>query len=272
MKYIAFLAALSAALLSVPSRAALIEEFLFNEPVGTPLTDTINSVAGGHPWIGDPQGDLDGTSTNGSGQYSLAGKNNIELGTGHINNDPDITAGTVYGVMELTWAFDEGSYDSAEPEDIRLSIINLNTASSSSVTAEFIITRPTADSVTLRGNAIGTGSSTISAVPLSLTQSSKFIGVVGANLDSNIYSVYYSQDGGTTFATLSGGTIDATRIGAQLRMYLNNDFSQDNVLIDRVALYTTNPFPGQIAGIPEPSTISLVLLCLVGFAGPRRQR
>ena len=270
MKSIASFAALMVALSCGSAGAALIEEFLFSDPVGTALPATINSVVGGHPWADDIQGDLNGNTTNGLGQYSLANKSNNELGTALINNAPNITTGTVYGVMELTWAFDTGSLNTAENEEIRLSIINLDTAGSSSVTAEFAIIRQDDNTVTFSGAAVGTGSASIVGSTVNTTQSSNFIGVVGVNLDTNIYSVYYSADGGGTFSEFSGGLIDTARIAAQVRMVLNNDLSQDSVLIDRVALYTHNPYPGQIPGVPEPSTVSLVLLSLVGLNGVRR--
>lgn len=272
MKRFVCLAAIAAAYLcSQGAHAALIAEFLFNSPPNSPITSATNSVLGGATWADDLQGDLSGAVTNGSGQYSLAGKSNNELGTAHLNNTPDITSGVIYGVMDLTWDFDAASLNTAENEEIRLTIINLNTAGSSSVTAEFAIIRQDNNVLEFSGAAIGTGSSNIAAVPLSNTQSTKFIGVVGVNLDTNVYSVYFSDDAGSSFTSLVGGTIDAARIGAQLRMVLNNDLSQDDILIDRVALYTHNPYSGLIAGVPEPSTAALVALAVFTIVGLRRK-
>jgi hypothetical protein len=272
MKRVCFLSALLGALsFDSLANAALIEEFLFNEPMSSPLTSAVNSVPGGHAWADDLQGDLAGTSINGSGQYSLAAKTNNELGTALVNNAPDITTGMIYGVMELTWDFDPASLNTAENEEIRLTIINLNTAGSSSVTGEFAIIRQDNNTVDFSGVAVGTGSSNIAASPLSMTQSTKFIGVVGVNLDSNIYSVYFSNDAGASFTSLIGGAIDPARIGAQIRMVLNNDLSQDDVLIDRVALYTHNPYQGLILGVPEPSSVALVILSSLAILGSRRR-
>jgi hypothetical protein len=267
-------AALVAAMSYAPwSQATVIEEFLFNDPLATPITSAVNSVPGGHSWADDLQGDLAGTAMNGAGQYSLAAKSNIELGTTLVNNDPDITSGVIYGVMELTWDFDTATLNTAENEEIRLTIINLNTAGSSSVTAEFAIVRQDNNTVDFSGAAVG--GTPIAATPLSMTQSTKFIGVIGVNLDADIYAIYFSDDGGSSFTSLTGGvvgaTIDPPRIAAQLRMVFNNDLSQDDVLIDRVALYTHNPYPGLIQAIPEPTTAALVALASLAFIGMRRR-
>lgn len=268
MKRVLLFSALVAGLSSAPlSRAALIEEFLFNDPAGTFISSAANSVPGGHAWADDLQGDLAGTGTNGLGQYSLAAKANNELGTVLVNNEPDITSGTVYGVMELTWDFDAATLNTAENEEIRLTIINLNTAGSSSVTAEFAIIRQDDLSVTFSGASVG--GTNIVGVPINATQATKFIGVVGVNLDTDIYSVSFSDDDGASFTTLGGGAIDPARIGAQLRAVFNNDLSQDEVLVDRVALYTHNPFPGLIPGVPEPSTIALLACGVLGLFGRR---
>jgi hypothetical protein len=248
--------------------AAVIEEFLFNDAAGTALPSAANSAAGGHAWADDLQGDLAGTTMNGLGQYNLAAKSNNELGTALVNNDPDITSGVIYGVMELTWDFDPATLNAAENEEIRLTIINLNTAGSSSVTAEFAIIRQDNNTVDFSGAAVG--GSSIHQAPLSMTQATKFVGVVGVNLSTDIYAIYYSTDGGGSFTSLTGGTIDPARIGAQLRMVLNNDLSQDDVLIDRVALYTHNPYPGLIQAVPEPATGVLVALASLAIFGSRR--
>lgn len=268
MKQTCLLAALIAATLGGSIHAALIEEFHFNDPAGTALTATANTGSGGHSWADDLQGDLAGTATDGIGHYSLALKTNNELGTALVNNDPDITSGVIYGVMELAWNFDATSLNPAENEEIRLTVINLNTAGSSSVTAEFAIIRQDDLSVTFSGSAVN--GTAISGVPVSSSQSN-FIGVVGVNLDTDIYSIYYSDDAGASFTSLTGGTIDSPRIGAQLRMVLNNDLAQDDVLIDRVALYTHNPYPGLILAVPEPMTASLVMLAALGVIGSRRR-
>jgi hypothetical protein len=271
MKRTIFLAVLGGALSWGGSiHASLIEEFLFDDPSGTALPSTVNSVPGAHAWADDLQGDLAGAATNGLGQYSLAAKTNNELATALVNNDPDITSGVIYGVMELTWDFDPATLNAAENEEMRLTIINLNTAGSSSVTAEFAIIRQDDNTVAFSGAAVS--GTAIAGVPINLTQSTKFIGVVGVNLDADIYSIYLSDDAGTSFTSLTGGTIDPARIGAQLRMVLNNDLSQDDVLIDRVALYTHNPYPGLIIAAPEPSTVALVVLTSMAIAQYRRRK
>lgn len=254
------------------ARAAVLQEFLFNDPAGTTIASTVNTAPGGDSWYDDLQGDLAGLATNGLGQYATAAKTNLATGDAFIAVDPNITTGAIYGVMDLTWAFDEASYDPAEPEEVRLTILGADTLGSSTVTAEFAIVRSGASAVSFSGTAVGAGSTNIGAVALpNLVQSQTFIAVVAAGLDRDIYNVSYSADGGATFTTLTGGTLDPARGFLQARMRLNNDLSQDAVLIDRVAFFDSNPYPGLIPSVPEPVSATLAAIGVALLAcGSRR--
>ena len=278
MKRFVSLAAVSAFALCQPgplcpqATAGILQEFLFDDAAGTGIAATVNTAPGGDSWYDDLQGDLAGLATNGLGQYATAAKANFETGDAFLAVDPDITSGAVYGVMDLTWAFDVASYNAAELEEIRLTILGANTTGSSTVTAEVSIARTGASALRLGGTAVGTGSSNIASVALpNLVQSQNFIAVVAAGLDRDIYNVSFSADGGATFTTLTGGALDPARGFLQARMRLNNDLSQDSVLIDRVAFYDTNPYPGLIPSVPEPVTASLCAIGVAMFAGVARR-
>ncbi|QDU89153.1 hypothetical protein Pla175_25400 [Pirellulimonas nuda] len=259
------------------AHGVLLQEFLFSDPVGTNIVATSNSVASGQPWYDDVQGDLAGLATNGLGQYDTALKTNTATGDAFIDVMPDVTSGAVYGVMELTYAFDELTFDSAEPEDIRLALLSLGSVGSSTIAAEFQITRTSATELAISGNAVGavgSGATGIPAVvlPGGLTASTPLIAVVAANLDTDIFSISFSTDSGVSFTTMGGGKLDPARNFLQVRMRLNNDLSQDNVLIDRVAISTHNPFPGALPSIPEPSCAAIALVCVGAIAAGRRRR
>ncbi len=262
-----------AALPAGQANAVLLQEFLFNDPAGTGIVATFNSAPGGDPWYDDLQGDLAGLATNGLGQYSTALKSNLNTGDAFIDVMPDVTGGPVYGVMELSYAFDPLIYDSAEPEEIRLAMLSAATAGSSTIAAEFLIVRTSATELSFSGTAVGTGSMPIPAVTLpgGLTAATPLIAVLSANLDAATYTISFSTDAGVSFTTLAGGKMDPARNFLQVRMRLNNDLSQDNVLIDRVAFSTDNPFPGKIPTIPEPTTAVLALVCVGAIAAGRRR-
>ncbi len=272
MKRIMFWVACAAAVsCATPLQAALLQEFLFNDASGTPIQNTANSVIA-LQWSGDSAGDdLAGVGTNGAGQYNVSLKNNEGLGTVFLDI-PDITAGTIYGVLELTWDFNPAPPIAGEEEEIiRLSLINSPTLGSSTVTAEVDVTHGTDNVVRIFGNGIGTGSADTTSAALSSTQSTTFIAVVAVNLDSDQLWVSYSADAGASFTTLKDGVLDPARFAQQVRLYLNNDFSADQTLIDRIALYDTNPYPGLIQSIPEPATVSLMILAMAGLSGRRRR-
>ena len=163
--------------------------------------------------------------------------------------------------MEVTWDFDPNTLDTTENEELRISIID---AGSSFVTAEFEIQREDDNTLTILGNGVGTGAVDIPAVVLnggSLTQSTKFIAVVDADLSADTFEIHYSSDGGASFTTLSGGVLNTDRGLNKMRMILNNDLSGDNVLVDRIYL----------AKIPEPSSMILAALGIIGLVAGRRQ-
>ncbi|QDT00811.1 PEP-CTERM sorting domain-containing protein [Adhaeretor mobilis] len=263
-----FLAVIALCQLPLAS-AGIIEDFQFSDVSGTEIENAANDAGTGHQF--DVDSDLAGVVTNGSGQLDLSTKTNPEFGSTYVDLDPDFASGTLYGVMELTWDFDANSLDPAENEEIRLSLIQFDPRSTF-VTAEFEIQREDDLSVTLFGNAVGTGSVDTGSATLNAAQTSNFIAVLAINLDSDDLSLHYSDDNGATFNTLGGGSLDPTRGVASLRAVFNNDFLNDRVLIDRVYLTDTNPFPGQIPSIPEPASFALFALGLIGLSAGRRRQ
>jgi hypothetical protein len=159
--------------------------------------------------------------------------------------------------MELTWDFDPNSLDTAENEEIRISLIQFDPRSTF-VTSEFEIQREDDNTVTIFGNAVGTGSVDTGSAIIPMSQTQTFIAIVAVDLDADVTEVYYSTDAGASFSILSGGVLDPARGVASLRMVLNNDLSQDSVLIDRVYLTDMNPYPNLIPNIPEPASVALL--------------
>lgn len=258
----AFVQSASADIASALANATIREEFLFDDPNGTLLTAAANNVTS-HLW--DEDADTVPVTTNGLGQLNASLKNNVEFGTNYVDNDT-ITAGPnrrVLGVMEMTWDFDPNTLDTAENEELRISLIQFEPRSTF-VVAEWEIQREDDNTLTILGNGVGTGATDLGPVVLnggSLTQSQKFIAVVDAHMGDSTYEVHFSSDAGASFTTLGGGLLDPTRDTVDsLRMTLNNDLSGDNVLIDRVYLAT----------IPEPSSMILAALGIAGLLTTRR--
>lgn len=243
------------------SNATIIEDFQFNDDAGTLWSAAVNSANAGNLLTASAAGDataLTSVVTDGSGNLNASLKANIDNGRMLVDTPINVVSRRVLGVMELTWNF-TSELDTVENEELRLTLINSGTTS---VTAEWEILRNDDNQLEIFGTAIGTGSSNISSVVLnsgSLSQSTKFIAVVDANLDTDKYYVHFSADGGVNFTTIGPGNIDPARIVDKMRVYLNNDLSGDNVLIDRAYLAT----------IPEPAACALAGLAFVGFLASR---
>lgn len=244
---------------SLSVRAAILEDVPFNDISGTEIEDAAN-VATGHQFDADT--DLAGVVTNGAGQLNASLKSNTEFGSTYIDID-DVSTGRLWGVMELTWDFDPNSLDTAENEEIRISLIQFDPRSTF-VTSEFEIQREDDNTVTIFGNAVGTGSVDPGSATVPMTQAQTFIAIIAVDLDADVTEVYYSTDAGTSFNILGGGVLDPARGVASMRLVLNNDLSQDSVLIDRIYLADENPYPNLIPTLPEPT--SAALLGLGGLA------
>lgn len=227
------------AMAAAPSHAIIFEDFLFDDPAGTAIENAVNDANPGN--FLDFDADNAGVVTNGSGQLNASLKSNTLFGTNYVDSAA-ISTGKVFGVMELTWDF-QSTLDPAENEQIRVSLINQDPRNTE-ITAELRIERDDNDNIVVNGQTGGTGATDLPNVTInggSLTQSQKFIGVVAADLDADTYEILYSSDEGATFLSAGTGLIDPNRIVETMRLTLNNDLSNDNVLIDRFYLTDVSP-------------------------------
>jgi len=237
------LAMVVAAVSAQPTRAEIFEEFLFNDPAGTHIPDAANTGTGGHQFDTDEGTGGDANAdvvTNGLGQLNASLKNNDFFGTNYSDTD-NITSGRVFGVMELTWDF-QSVFNPSADEEIRITLTN-NDPRGTQVTAQVEIQRTGTSTININGVAStsGEGATNIADFPLNITQSAKFIALVDADLDNDVYSVLFSDDAGSSFTSIGSGSLAPTRIVNAMRFVLNEDFVGDNVLIDRVYLTDVNP-------------------------------
>lgn len=263
----AIAALLTIGLATPRAEAVFFEEFLFDDTAGTAITAVANNINATNFFTEDA--DTLDVATNGLGQLDASLKANTDFGTNYLDVDPGLTTGTIYGVMELTWDF-QSTLDTAENEEIRISLINSD-PTSTQITGEFRIVRTDADEIVINGQAGGTGSSDLPDTLLnggSLTQSDKFIAVVAADLDNSTYEILYSSDAGSTFLSAGVGNSAPGRIVESMRMTLNNDLSNDNILIDRVYLadelpividpdkltFMVHPISGHVAIVNDTGT------------------
>lgn len=234
----------------------LVADFQFDDANGTEIQNTVNSVNPAATFDSDV--DFGGASTNGLGQFDGSGKANTEFATAYVDLNT-ISSGRVLALFEVSWAFDESIYDSAQDEEFRLTLITFDPRSTF-VTAETFFTRTSATEVTLYGNGVGTGATDTPDVLLG--SSGSLLTILDVDLDADTFELFYSSNGGASFTSAGVGALDPTRVVESLRLTLNEDFSDDSLLIERVAL----------AVVPEPSVVALFLAGVVGLALHRRFR
>ncbi|MCA9258950.1 MAG: hypothetical protein KDA61_07110 [Planctomycetales bacterium] len=247
----------SATVLDDFNNALWLVDFRFDDVAGTQLPSTLNSLDPLATFDVDTDNDL--VVTNGSGMLDASGKNNTDFGSNYVDL-PTLSTGHVISLFEGSYSFDENVYDPAEDEEFRLTMITFDPRSTF-VTAETFFTRVSATEVELYGNGVGTGSSDTPV--LTLGSSGRFLTLLDADLDAHTFALFYSSDNGSTFTQVGAGALDPTRGVESLRLVINEDYSNDSLLIDRIAL-ATYPFP-------EPTAATMAWLgCLI--VAPHRRR
>ena len=249
-------AVLCAALIATPASASIIDDFnsatlitdfQFDDPLGTAIESVANSADPAAPF--DSDADFSAAATNGLGQFDGSGKDNTSFGSVY-SDIAALSSGRVLALYDVTWAFDEQIFDPSQDEEFRLSLIREDPRSTF-VTGETFFVRSSATEVELRGNAVGTGS--VDTPTVTLGSSGSLLTILDVDLDADTIELWYSADGGASFVSTGAGSIDPTRGVESVRLVLNEDFSDDTLLIERFA----------VAVIPEPTSLAtLALGCL----------
>ncbi|MEQ9459525.1 MAG: PEP-CTERM sorting domain-containing protein [Phycisphaeraceae bacterium] len=232
----------SASVLDDFNSGILVADFLFDDVAGTTIDGAANSA---NPLATfDVDADSADVVTNGSGQLDASLKANTAFGSNYVDLDA-IDSGRVIALMDVTYSFDDQIFDSAQDEEFRLTLIT-NDPRSTFVTAEIFFQRTSATEVTLYGNGVGTGASDTPDVILA--GGARVLTLLDVDLDADVFELFYSFNDGATFTSAGTGTLDPTRGIESVRMVLNEDFSNDTLLIDRFA----------VAIIPEPASVALL--------------
>lgn len=256
--------ALGATILDDFQGGDILVDFRFNDAPGTQIQGAANSgsVAG----MFDADADNNSVVTNGAGQLDASGKANTDFGTNYVDI-PAISTGRVIGLFEVAWAFNENVYDPAQDEEFRMTLISFDPRSTF-VTAETFFQRNSATEVTLYGNGVGTGASD---TPDTVFGSrGNLLTLIDADLDGDVFELFYSTDSGASFISGGTGTLDPTRGVDSIRLVINEDFSDDSLLIERFAVSAVAP-PQPRGSVPDGGTTAFLGLLAFGGLGVLRR-
>ncbi|MCA9259088.1 MAG: hypothetical protein KDA61_07805, partial [Planctomycetales bacterium] len=246
-RWLALLFAATALCTAAPSRAAILEEFLFGESNGTLLSGAQNNVNSGNQWNEDA-GDMAGSSIQ-NGSFRIA-KSNDNFGTNYLDI-ANVTTGKVWLVAEIAgWNLSStvggANFNAAEPEEIRLAFLDNDGSDQggSTITGQAQFQRTAAGGFELVGR-LTTSSIDFGPYPLALNRNTPF--AVALEIDENAenYSVYY-KDGSNDFALLGTAPHVAGRDGNSVRFVANNNFGGVGEFFDIDRLYLTDTDPTNV--------------------------
>lgn len=239
------------------SNAAIFEDFLFNEPNGTLLSDVENSANLGNNWLVHAN-TVESTTFNGSFRVNKQSQTGQAANSLEIAN---IVSGKAYLVVDVAgWSYT--ATVSSPMERMRFAFLDNDpaVAGGSTVTAEMNIDR-LGSALTLRGEALGNGSTALlgTQYSLPLVQNNPLKLVLELDKDLNRYSVYY-QDGSNPIGTLGTGNLGersagVIRDGRSLRFAFTGTYGDTDEFfdVDRIYLTDTNP----LSGVVTPATLTL---------------
>jgi hypothetical protein len=206
----------------------LLLDFRFDDPPGTAIENTLNAVDPADRFDGDL--DFGSSATNGLGQFDASGKSGTSFASSYVDTDP-VFSGRLIAILDVAWDFDIATYDPQYDEEVRMALIS-NDPRSTYVTAEIFFTRTAADEFTLFGNSVGA----MDSPDIVFGSSGDLLVLMDVDLDADVFELFYSDDDGVTFTSGGAGTLDPTRGLESARLVLNEDFTDDTLLIDRCAV------------------------------------
>jgi hypothetical protein len=257
-KFALLLAALVA--FASPARAAILEDFLFNDANGTTLDQTANAANPGNNWLMHAN-TVESATLNGSFRIN---KQSQMAQASNALDIANVSTGKVWLVTEIAgWNYTATA--SSTSERVRFAFMDNNdppAAGNSTVTAEANIDRSGAG-LALRGEALaaaGGATNIANSYALPLVRTTPFAFALELNKDSDQYSIYY-KDNTDPYQFLGTGELGTSttnagdRDGNSLRFAFTGAFGDTGEFFDVNRIYLTNTNP--ITTPVDPITLTL---------------
>jgi hypothetical protein len=248
------------------ARAAILQDFQFNDANGTVITAAANSINPTNLWLSQNTA-INASVQSGSFRIQKGGEGTPVTGqVGNTLDIPTVASGRIWLVADIAgWSYTETP--SSPSERVRFAFLDndVPAANSSTITAELQIDRLPNNNLTITGDAGGTGSTATitSTADMPRSRNTPLRLVLGVNADADTYTISY-KDGAAPYVHLAPGTLGERSAGVlrearSVRFAFTGTFSETGefVNVDRIFVTDTNP-------IPEPG--GLVLASLVAAA------
>jgi len=278
-----------ATLCAASAHATVVHNWQFDEPDGTVLTATTDSV-GGSSWIYDlgyhETNDVQ-TSTVQGGAFNIR-----RPGAGHNINSfapvgaAGLSAPIIQVIADVTWDYTPAT---ATGQDFRMGFHNASAGANTTsptvgsppvtILAEIVLRRNSANNVQL--GAWGTNEAGVTDINPTTTMPYVTVGndlqadplrlMLELNLIDRTASVHWSTDAGATFSTVGGPGHTAA---------LNATWDPNFVRLGAINNFQSGPEPGspglfihdlQVVAIPEPSSVALLSMAFMGLLGMARR-
>ena len=229
--------------------AGYLQDWQFNDPADTELTDVANAVSGGVGWSDD----INQSATTGDGVFRV--RREVGQQGSSWANIPSITNGSFSLIVDIAgWNFaSEG-----ENEEFRLGFTNNEGVQ---LTAQVTLERTGVDEIELSGQAFlsGDGATPITSQTIAAFSDEQTDPValrVDYDATANTYAIFYkvngtSTDSNVSWTPLGAGNTSTVRDGNYIRMNFNNSFSTEGAHFDVSRIYLMSSESGGMEHIAD---------------------
>ena len=261
------------ALVAAGARAAILEDFPFNDANGAVITAAANSANAGNAWLSQNTAINAGVQ---SGSFRIQKGGEGTPVTGQVSNSLDIanvSTGKIWLVADIAgWSYTDTP--SSPSERVRFAFLDNDppAAGSSTITAEMQIDRLPNNNLTITGDSGGTGSTATmtSTADFSRTRSTPLKLALEVDATTDTWRISYRDGAGPWIALPTVGNLGERSAGVlrearSVRFAFTGTYSEAGEFVDVDRIYVTNTTP-----IPEPASL-LLAACAAGLVRLRRR-
>jgi hypothetical protein len=197
--------------------AAPLQQWTFDDPAGTQLTMTKNSVSAGAKW----EPDMEASTTTGKGAFRIRRSRGQQANA--YAPIQEVASGTAWLQVDI----DGWNLTGSGAETVRFAFTSSNPGTASPfVAAQMKLERAGGGKeVVLSGESFGTGTKIEKMQPFDASRTTPLSLLLKFDADAKAYSIFFRQSSGGAWEELGSGITDAGRTGKFIRIGAAGEFA-----------------------------------------------